>query len=80
MGTVALLVGLPFVLGTILRGGRLRGVSGEHLRAPYWRWILLGGLAASALLAFRAQAWLTFGLVIAVAWLATFNPSDTSRT
>jgi hypothetical protein len=58
----------------------MRGVSGEHLHGGYWRWILLGGLAASAALAFSAHAWLTFGLVVAVGWLATFNPPDTLRT
>jgi hypothetical protein len=58
----------------------MRGVSGDHLRGPYWRWILLGGLAASALLALSAQAWLTLGLILAVGRLATFNAPDTSRT
>jgi hypothetical protein len=58
----------------------MRGVTGEHLRASFWRWVLLAGLAISAVLAFRAGAWITFALIGAAACLATFEPKNASRT
>jgi hypothetical protein len=79
VGTIAIFLSLPFVFATLLRAGKLRGFSEGHLSAPWWRWVLLSGLAASAVLALLAHAWATAALPIAAALMATFNPEDFRR-
>jgi hypothetical protein len=70
----------PFAIAILVRNGWIRGMRTQYLTQRWFRWPLIAGTVAVAVLAGVMDEWLTLGLAASLAWAATFDPAQASRT
>jgi hypothetical protein len=80
VGSYLLFVLFPFAIAILVRNGWVRGMRTQYLTQRWLRWPLIAGTVVVAVLAGVMSEWLTLALAASLAWAATFDPAQASRT